>query len=113
LISYSLTLPFASSIVFAACLEGKTVPGTTFKKHYEIARGLLAEDDDLLAEILFNRHSLGQLSRITARLEFLKHVIKDRDTEEAKNFFRGLRRNIETSKSLTGEGNFDKKTPCS
>ncbi|HEX9902732.1 MAG TPA: prephenate dehydrogenase/arogenate dehydrogenase family protein [Acidobacteriota bacterium] len=100
LISYSLTLPFASTIVFAACLEAKTVPGTTFKKHHEIARGLLAEDDDLLAEILFNRHSLGQLSRITARLEFLKHVIRDRDTEEAKKFFRGLRRNIENVEIL-------------
>jgi len=108
LIAYSLTLPFASTIVFAACLDAKSVPGTTFKKHYEIARGLLAEDDDLLAEILFNRYSLEQLARITGRLEFLKHVIKDRDTEEAKKFFHGLRRNIETSKFLTAERYFDK-----
>jgi prephenate dehydrogenase len=94
LIAYSLTLPFASTIVFAACLDAKTVPGSTFKKHYEIARGLLAEDDDLLAEILFNRYSLKQLDRITGCLEFLKHVIKDRDFEEVKKFFRRLRLNI-------------------
>ncbi len=94
LIAYSLTLPFASSLVFAANMDATTVPGTTFKKHHEIARGLLSEDDTLLAEILFNPHSLPQLEQVTHKLEFLKHVIRQKDLEEAKRFFARLRENI-------------------
>ncbi len=93
-IAYSLTLPFASTLVFAACLDPDAVPGTTFRKHFEIARGLLAEDDHLLAEILFNPHSMEQLDRVTGRLEFLKHVIRSRDQEEAERFLAGLRSNL-------------------
>jgi hypothetical protein len=48
----------------------------------------------LLAEILFNRYSLTQLEKVTARLEFLKHVIKGKDHDEAKKFFGMLRKNI-------------------
>ena len=95
MIAYSLSLPFASTMVFAACMNNTTVPGTTFKKHMEIARGLLSEDDYLLCEILFNSYSLPQLDRVTGRLEFLKHVIKGKDIEEAKKFFDSLRKNIQ------------------
>jgi prephenate dehydrogenase len=94
LIAYSLTLPFASTLVFAANMDSSTVPGTTFKKHQEIAKGLLSEEDSLLAEILFNNYSLPQLEKVTHKLEFLKHVIRQRDFEEAKRFFDGLRKNI-------------------
>ncbi|MBD3324495.1 prephenate dehydrogenase/arogenate dehydrogenase family protein [candidate division KSB3 bacterium] len=92
--AYSLSLPFASTLVFAACMKNTTVPGTTFKRHLTIAKGLLSEDDHLLAEILFNQYSLEQLEKVTARLEFLKHVIRDRDYEEAQRFFQRLRENI-------------------
>ena len=94
MMAYSLTLPFASTMVFAASMDSKAVPGTTFKKHRTIAKGLLSEEDHLLAEILFNKYSLVQLERVTARLEFLKHVIKGRDYEEAKKFFDKLRKNV-------------------
>lgn len=94
MIAYSLALPFASTMVFAASMERTTVPGTTFKKHLEIARGLLSEDDYLLGEIIFGPHSLEQLEKVTSRLEFLKHVIRGRDYEEAKAFFARLRENI-------------------
>ncbi len=94
MMAYSLTLPFASTMVFAACLDKKSVPGTTFKKHMKIAKGLLSEDDHLLAEILFNPNSMKQLVNVTNRLEFLKHVIKGRDFEEAKKFFDKLRESI-------------------
>jgi len=97
LIAYSLTLPFASTLVFAACMNSAAVPGTTFKKHLEIAQGLLSEDDDLLAEIIFNPHSIAQLEHVTARLEFLKHIIRARDAEEATAFFDRLRRNLRIS----------------
>jgi prephenate dehydrogenase len=94
LIAYSLTLPFASSLVFAANMDSSTVPGTTFKKHHEIAKGLLSEEDALLSEILFNPHSLSQLEKVTNKLEFLKHVIRQRDFDEAQKFFDRLRKNI-------------------
>ena len=92
--AYSLSLPFASTLVFAACMKNTTVPGTTFKRHLNIAKGLLSEDNNLLAEILFNGFSLEQLENVTSRLEFLKHVIRDRDYEEACRFFDSLRHNI-------------------
>ena len=92
--AYSLSLPFASTLVFAACMKNTAVPGTTFKRHLTIAQGLLSEDDHLLAEILFNEFSLEQLEGVTSRLEFLKHVIRDRDYEEACRFFNRLRENI-------------------
>lgn len=92
--AYSLSLPFASTLVFAACMKNTTVPGTTFKRHLTIAKGLLSEDDHLLAEILFNEYTLEQLERVTSRLEFLKHVIKARDYDEVRRFFAQLRENI-------------------
>ncbi|MBI4713301.1 MAG: prephenate dehydrogenase [Planctomycetes bacterium] len=94
LMAYSLTLPFTSSIVFAACLDRKVVPGTTFARHRKIAQGLLGEDDFLLAEVLFNPHSLAQLEKINSRLELLKHIIKDRDYDEAQKFFAKLRASL-------------------
>ncbi len=97
LIAYSLSLPFASTMVFAACMDSATVPGTTFKKHLEIAKGLLSEDDELLSEIIFSPHSLEQLQGVTARLEYLKHIIMARDTDEAVSFFESLRKNIHST----------------
>ena len=94
MMAYSLTIPFVSSLAFAACVDSRTVPGTTFKKHKEIAKGLLSEDDHLLSEILFNPYSLVEIDRITQRLEFLKHVIKGRDYDEARLLFEKLRKNI-------------------
>jgi prephenate dehydrogenase len=94
MIAYSLTLPFASTMVFAACMESSAVPGTTFKKHLAIAKGLLSEDDYLLADILFNKYSVKEIDKVTSRLEFIKHVIKGRDYEEAVKFFNKLRDNV-------------------
>ncbi|HSB46758.1 MAG TPA: prephenate dehydrogenase [Candidatus Bilamarchaeum sp.] len=94
MMAYSLTTPFTASLVFAACMESTAVPGTTFERHRKIARGLLSEDDHLLAEILFNKYSVSQLEKITSRLEFLKHVIKAKDYEEARIFFEKLRKNV-------------------
>jgi prephenate dehydrogenase len=94
MMAYSLTTPFAASLVFAACMESRAVPGATFARHRRIARGLLSEDDHLLAEILFNPHSLAQIEKITAKLEFLKHIIKGKDYDEAGRFFSRLRDNV-------------------
>jgi len=94
MMAYSLTLPFVSSMAFAACVNGKAVPGTTFARHRSVARGLLSEDDQLLAEILFNCYSVAQVEQITARLEHLKHIIKGRDYEELEKFLNRLRDNL-------------------
>lgn len=94
MMAYSLTTPFVASLVFAACVDKTAVPGTTFARHRKLARGVLSEDEHLLAEILFNPHSLTQIENITAKLEFLKHVIRERDWEEAKKVFAKLRQNV-------------------
>jgi len=94
-IAYSLVLPFASTLVFAANMEKSAVPGTTFKKHSDIARGLLSEDDALLSEILFSPYAREQLELVTQRLEFLKHIILQKDFEEARIFFDRLRENVD------------------
>jgi prephenate dehydrogenase len=93
-IAYSLSVPFASSMVFAACMKQQEAPGTTFKKHLEIAKGLLSEDDYLLAEILFSPYTYDQLDSISMQLEKLKLVIKERDTKKMKQFLAELRNNI-------------------
>ncbi|MBI5227013.1 prephenate dehydrogenase [Candidatus Micrarchaeota archaeon] len=94
MMAYSLSTPFSASLVFAACVDKTAVPGTNFAKHMALAKGLLGEDDHLLAEVLFNKYSLPELEKITNKIEFLKHVIKAKDFEEAKRFFDKLRKNI-------------------
>ena len=93
-IAYSLSVPFASSMVFAACMKQQEAPGTTFKKHLEIAKGLLSEDDYLLAEILFSPYTFDQLDSISNKMEQLKKIIKNKDSEEMKIFLSELRKNI-------------------
>lgn len=90
----SLTLPFIASLVFAACVEADSIPGTTFKRHMAIAKGLMSEDDSLLAEILFNDHSIAQIEKAASCLTFLEHIIKGKDREELFLFFGKLRGNI-------------------
>jgi prephenate dehydrogenase len=94
MMAYSLTIPFISSMAFAACVDKTAVPGTTFARHMKLAKGLLSEDDHLLAEILFNLYSMAELDKITAKLEYLKHIIKDRDYEELESFLQRLKENI-------------------
>lgn len=94
MMAYSLSLPFVSSLVFAACMKEKVVPGSTFAKQRMIADGLLSEDDRLISEILFNDNTLTQLEKVTSRLEFLKHIIRQKDFDEARVFFERLRENI-------------------
>lgn len=93
-IAYSLSIPFASSMVFAACMRKQEAPGTTFRKHYEIAKGVLSEDDYLLAEILFSPYTHAQIERISERLNFLLKIIDDKDFAKMKEFLNELRDNI-------------------
>lgn len=93
-IAYSLSIPFSSTMVFAACMKEQEAPGTTFKKHFDIARGLLSEDDYLLSEILLSPYSLGQVERIHDQLDKLIGMIKKRDKKQLNAFFHMLRGNI-------------------
>lgn len=94
-IAYSLSIPFASSMVFAAIMKKQEAPGTTFRKHLDIAKGLFSEDDHLLAEIMFNPYTVKQIEEINSRLAYLTHIIRGRDYEEMQKFLNKLRQNIE------------------
>lgn len=94
LMSTSLTLPFAASIAFSACSEDFTVPGTTYAAHYKIAKKMFFEDDFLLSEVLFNPGSIKQIENIVTQLEYLKHIIRGEDYDEAVLFFKSLRRKL-------------------
>jgi prephenate dehydrogenase len=93
-IAYSLSVPFSSTLVFASRMKKQEAPGTTFRKHLDIAKGLLSEDDYLLSEILLNPHSLEQIEDIHSSLEQLIGMIKTGDTEGLKDYFASLRKNL-------------------
>ncbi len=96
-IAYSLSLPFSSTLVFAACMKKQDAPGTTFKKHQAITEGLLSEDDYLLSEILLSPYSLEQVEKVRDQLTNLIGMIKSRDTGQLKDFFAMLRKNTGVS----------------
>ncbi len=93
-IAYSLSLPFSSSLVFASCMKEQNAPGTTFRKHNEIAKGLLSEDDFLLSEILMSPYSLEQVENVRDKLNILIGMIREGDSEAFKELFKQLRTNI-------------------
>lgn len=94
-VAYSLSIPFTSTLIFGSIMKHQDVPGTTFKKHMAIARGLLSEDDYLITEILFNPHTPDQLARIRERMERLLDIIRERDSDGMKDFLNEVRKNIE------------------
>ncbi len=93
-IAYSLSLPFSSSLVFASCMKKQDAPGTTFRKHNEIAKGLLSEDDYLLSEILMSPYSLKQVENVRDKLNQLIELIKAGDPAAFNELFDELRKNI-------------------
>lgn len=93
-IAYSLTIPFASSFVFAGVMKHQEAPGTTYKRHLDIARGLLGEDDYLLSEIMFNPNSSRQLQKIRNSLGELQTIVDNRDSEAMKQYLIKLRENL-------------------
>lgn len=93
-VAYSLSIPFASTLVFASIMKHQEVPGTTFKKHLAIARGLLGEDDYLLTEILFNPNTPEQLEKITKKLKQMLSIVEERDTARMRAFLDEVRENL-------------------
>ena len=93
-VAYSLSIPFVSTFVFAAVMKHQDAPGTTFKRHMDIARGVLGEDDCLLREILFNPRTGPQVERICAELSELTDIIRQQDEGRLDQYLKRIRRNI-------------------
>ncbi len=93
-IAYSLSIPFASTLVFAGVMEHQDAPGTTFKRHMAIARGLMSEDDYLLSEILFNPNTPAQLSKIQDKLSQLQEIVASRDSAAMGRFLHDTRERL-------------------
>jgi len=80
-IAYSLSIPFASTLVFISCMKAQEAPGTTFKKHLTIAQGLMSEDDYLLSEVMFNPFAVDQVENICKKLNGLLDIMKKKDQD--------------------------------
>ena len=94
-VAYSLSIPFVSTFVFAAVMKHQDAPGTTFKRHMAIARGVLGEDDCLLREILFNPRTSGQVSKIRDELKELLDIIDRKDEDRLNAYLQRIRKNID------------------
>lgn len=93
-IAYSLSIPFVSTMAFAACMKHQDAPGTTFQKHYEVAQGVLSEDDFLISEILFNPYTPEQIEKILEKMSQLLIITKQRDAGAMSKYLTELRENI-------------------
>lgn len=93
-VAYSLSIPFVSTFVFAAVMKHQDAPGTTFKRHMKIAKGVLSEDDYLLQEILFNPYTSGQVAQIRTELKELLDIIDNKNSEGMKEYLTKIRRNL-------------------
>lgn len=93
-VAYSLSVPFVSTFVFAAVMKHQDAPGTTFKRHMNIAKGVLNEDNFLLQEILFNPYTSEQIEEIRTELKQLLEIIDNKDAERMKAYLTKIRNNI-------------------
>lgn len=93
-VAYSLSIPFVSTFVFAAVMKHQDAPGTTFKRHMKIAKGVLNEDDYLLQEILFNPYTHDQVSQIRTELKELLEIIDNKDADGMKGYLKKIRDNV-------------------
>ena len=92
--AYSLSVPFVSTFVFSAVMKRQDAPGTTFKRHLNIAKGVLSEDDTLLREILFNPRTKHHVEQIRSELKELIGLIDNRDEEGLGAYLTKIRKNI-------------------
>ena len=93
-VAYSLSIPFVSTFVFAAVMKHQDAPGTTFKRHMRIAKGVLNEDDFLLQEVLFNPYTSGQVAQIRTELKELLEIIDNKDADGMAAYLKKIRDNV-------------------
>lgn len=98
-VAYSLSIPFVSTFVFAAVMKSIDAPGTTFKRHMNIAKGVLGEDNYLLQEVLFNPYTLEQVAQIRNELSELSNIIKEKDEHKMKLYLDKVRHHLNTPHS--------------
>lgn len=94
-VAYSLSIPFISTFVFSAVMKPQDAPGTTFKRHLAIAKGVLSEDRNLLREILFNPHTSAQIEKIQKELKDLVQIIEKKDEVALGEYITRISRNIQ------------------
>lgn len=75
-------------------MKHQDAPGTTFKRHMNIAKGVLNEDDFLLQEILFNPYTSEQVEQIRTELKLLLEIIDNKDAEGMKEYLTKIRDNV-------------------
>jgi prephenate dehydrogenase len=92
--AYSLSVPFASTLVFGSAMEPQSAPGTTFKRHLVIAHGLMNEDDYLITEILFNPNTPERLDIIIDKMKELKEIVTTHDSQRMAEFLTEVRAKI-------------------
>lgn len=93
-VAYSLSIPFVSTFVFAAVMKHQDAPGTTFKRHMRIAKGVLNEDDFLLQEILFNPYTHDSVCQILDSMKELLTIIDNKDAAGMKAYLTKIRNNV-------------------
>ena len=93
-VAYSLSIPFVSTFVFAAVMKHQDAPGTTFKRHMRIAKGVLNEDDYLLQEILFNPYTSDQVAQIRDELKELLEIIDNKDSDRMTQYLTKIREHV-------------------
>ena len=93
-VAYSLSIPFISTFAFAAVMKHQDAPGTTFKRHMQIAQGVLSEDDTLLREILFNPYTKDQVAQIRNEMKELIEIIEQKDEDHMQAYLTKIRQNI-------------------
>lgn len=97
-VAYSLSIPFVSTFTFAAVMKPIDAPGTTFKRHMRIAKGVMSEDDYLLQEILFNPYTHDQVAQIRTELKELLDIIDHKDGERMKEYIHKIRSHVKQQK---------------
>lgn len=75
-------------------MKHQDAPGTTFKRHMKIAKGVLSEDDYLLQEILFNPYTHDQVAQIRTELKELLDTIDHKDGDRMKEYLTRIRKNV-------------------
>lgn len=95
-VAYSLSIPFVSTFVFAAVMKHQDAPGTTFKRHMRIAKGVLNEDDFLLQEILFNPYTHDSVCQILDSMKELLTIIDNKDAAGMKAYLTKIRNNVKS-----------------
>lgn len=90
-----MSIPFVSTFVFAAVMKHQDAPGTTFKRHMAIAKGVLGEDDTLLREVLFNPRTSGQVAKIRTELKELINIIDNMDEQAFSEYLVKIRRHLQ------------------